>query len=113
MSETEKNCTGCKFGCHLDFGYSNYTTEGTTFVCAKQLHPDGSFDEFYGKDKRLKYAEKCAGFEPGKGVSMDVDCEKESSLTPEQKEIYELGRAAQGNKLHAAQGNKLHVEETP
>ena len=56
MSEDGRTCEGCKFGCLFDFGYSNYTVEGTEFFCAKSLHPDGHFDRFYGEDKRLEYA---------------------------------------------------------
>lgn len=86
----ERSCQDCRFACHMDYGYSNYTTEGTTFHCAKKLHPNGEFDEFYGEDKRLKYAAECPGFEAGDGVSMDVDGENETTFTPEQREVYEM-----------------------
>lgn len=86
----ERSCMTCRFGCHVDFGYSNYTTEGTTFQCAKKLHPDGEFDEFYGEDKRLKYGADCQGFEVGEGISMDVDRENEAELTPAQLEVWKL-----------------------
>lgn len=85
----ERSCRNCKFAIHADFGYSNYTVEGTTFHCGKKLHPDGEFDEFYGEDKRLKFAEQCQGFEAGEGIWMDVDNENEADLTPEQKELWQ------------------------
>lgn len=94
VEETARTCEGCKFGCLFDFGYSNYTVEGTEFFCAKSLHPDGHFDRFYGEDKRLKYAEKCEGFEIGQAIEMDVDHENESELTADQRAIYELCKSA-------------------
>jgi hypothetical protein len=87
---TDRTCMDCRFACHIDYGYSNYTTEGTTFSCAKKVHPDGEFDEFYATDKRLKYGAECQEFEAGEGVSMDVDHENEADLTPEQREVYEM-----------------------
>jgi hypothetical protein len=80
----------CKFAIHEDFGYSNYTVEGTTFHCAKKLNPNGEFDEFYGSDKRMEYAKECEGFEEGEGPKIDVDREDIDSLTDEQKAIYEM-----------------------
>lgn len=87
---TDKTCLNCRFAIHEDFGYSNYTTEGTTFHCAKKAHPDGEFDEFYGEDKRLKYGADCKAFEEGDGVSMDVDHENESDLTPAEMEVWKM-----------------------
>lgn len=89
MSEPQ-NCMTCRFACHMDFGYSNYTTEGTTFACAKKLHPEGEFDEFYGEDKRLQYGAECEGYERGYGISMDVDHENKADLTPEQREVWTM-----------------------
>ena len=87
---TDKTCMNCRFGCHIDEGYSNYTVEGTTFACAKKLHPSGDFDEFYNTDKRLEYGADCAGFEVGEGVEMDVDRESEADLTPAQREVWTM-----------------------
>ncbi len=83
-----KTCIDCKFAVFQDYGYSNYTTEGTTFECRKSAHPDGNFDRFYGKDERLAYAGKCPQFSEGASIEMDCDGENEANLTPEQKEIY-------------------------
>lgn len=63
----EKNCLNCRFAVHEDFGYSNYTVEGTTFHCGKRLHPD---------------------------VWIDVDHENEAHLTPEQRQLYDAAFAA-------------------
>lgn len=70
-----KSCENCRFAIHQDYGYSNYTTEGTIFICAKQLHPAGDFDRFYGKDKRLNFT-GCFGYEEGEPNHLDVDGEE-------------------------------------
>lgn len=83
-----KSCEDCKFAAFIDFGYSNYTCEGTTFSCAKNAHPDGSFDRWYGDEVKLEFAEKCPVFVAGDAIYMDVDGESIQDLTPEQLEIY-------------------------
>ena len=88
-----KTCKECKFAIHEDFGYSNWTVEGTTFHCAKNLNPNGSFDEFYGKDERLEFADSCPSFENGDGVDLDCDGENIYHFTDEQKAIYEMWKA--------------------
>ena len=70
-------CNECRFAIFADYGYSNYTTDGTYFRCAKRLHPNGEFDRFYGEDKRLDFAQTCPGFEAGEGVQLDCDLEEE------------------------------------
>jgi len=87
-------CDDCKFCVLADYGYSNYTTEGTEFTCAKSLHPDGSFDHWFGKDKKLEYAQQCEGFEAGDAIHMDCDREDYQSLTAEQKEIWAMSGVA-------------------
>lgn len=77
-----KTCEGCKFALFDDFGYSNYTVEGTTFHCLKTLHPDGQFDRFYGGNPQLNFAEKCSGFFGGDPVCLDVDREDWERGTP-------------------------------
>lgn len=83
-----RSCNNCKFAVMKDFGYSNYTVEGTQFVCANNCHPNGEFDRFYGEDKRLEFGAECPQYEQGVPIEMDVDEEGLSSLTPEEKEIY-------------------------
>ena len=96
VTTTKRTCSGCRFAVFEDYGYSNYTVEGTEFSCAKRLHPDGSFDRFYGENPKLDYAQRCAGFESGDPVEMDVDQEEEHELTPEQKEVYDLHNGVLG-----------------
>jgi hypothetical protein len=84
-----KICSDCKFCVFLDYGYSNYTVEGTSFNCAEKVHPDGQFDRFYGLDKRLEFAAQCNKFEPGEAIEMDCDREGLVRLTIEQQAIYD------------------------
>lgn len=84
-----RTCQSCKFSILEDHGYSNYTVDGTTFYCGLDLHPDGSFDRYYGEDKRLLFGKTCEAYVEGEGVYMDVDHEEEIKLTGEQKAIYE------------------------
>lgn len=77
MSEEKRTCRGCKWALSADYGYSNYTTEGSYFHCLKKLHPEDGFDEFYGEDKRLDFAQTCPGFQAGEQVQLDCDRENE------------------------------------
>lgn len=70
-----KSCNECAYAILDDFGYSNYTVEGTTFHCGLKLHPDDGFDRFYGEEVRLKFAEGCEGYKEGHGAEIDVDRE--------------------------------------
>jgi len=84
-----KNCIDCKFCILQDTGYSNYTVCGTDFHCGLFAHPDAPFDEFYGEDRRLYFAETCSKYEAGDAINLDVDGENVDELEGEQKEIYE------------------------
>lgn len=68
-------CDECKWCLLEDYGYSNYTTEGTYVHCLKNLHPESGFDRWYGEDARLNFAENCGEFFAGEAVSVDVDRE--------------------------------------
>lgn len=60
-------CDSCKFFLAQDFGYSNYTVEGTTFECLK-----GVFS--HTEDEDVKFCHKnCQKFESGKPWMLDVD----------------------------------------
>jgi hypothetical protein len=83
-----KNCQDCKFCVLEDYGYSNYTVEGTLVHCGKNIHPDSPFDRFYGKELRLEFANKCHGFEAGNAIEIDVDREC-LPLTEEELKICE------------------------
>lgn len=87
-----KKCTDCRFHILRDEGYSNYTVEGTSFNCAKGLHPKAPFDNFYAKAPELGFAESCSSFTKGVGIHMDVEHENFDDLTPAQKEVLEIER---------------------
>lgn len=70
-----KKCCDCVFSVHKDFGYSNYTTEGTEIYCSKNLNPQCPFDNFYGEDEKNKFAESCESFLEGEGVDLDTELE--------------------------------------
>jgi len=88
MTDEKKTCMGCKWALHDDYGYSNYTTEGTYFHCLKKMHPEDGFDEFYGEDKRMDFAQECAGYQAGEGTSLDCarDEEKDGDFAAYQKD---------------------------
>ena len=51
-------------------------------------HPGGTFDRWYGEDKRLKYAEECELFSDGDAICLDVEMENFADLTYEQAGIF-------------------------
>ena len=73
-----EQCTNCLL---VDFGYSNWTVEGTTVVCMVGAHPEKEFDRWYGEDPRLAFAEQCEQFAPGGAESIDVEREEFSELS--------------------------------
>jgi hypothetical protein len=81
-----RSCNNCQMAFFIDYGYSNYTVEGTYFCCGTNHHPEGSFDRFYGDDPRLEYGQQCPYYSRGKPVEIDVDREnlKEQGMTPAQ-----------------------------
>jgi hypothetical protein len=81
-----KSCENCKNCILHDYGYSNYTVEGTNVICSKSVHPNGEFDRFYGTDLRLNWAESCPQFEAGEALILCVDYEL-SEYSPEEQEI--------------------------
>lgn len=85
-----QNCNNCKYALFIDYGYSNYTVEGTDFECAKHVHPDKTFDRFYGQAPELNYGANCPEFEEGETINMDVDGDNFNTLTQEQKIIWAM-----------------------
>ena len=79
------DCTNCLL---YDFGYSNWTVEGTTVVCMERIHPEPEFDRFYGKDERLRFAEACPKFDRGEPQTMDVDQEEWDELSERGKNFW-------------------------
>lgn len=82
-----KKCNECRFAIFEEHGYSNYTVEGSDFYCAKKLHPEITFDNFYGENPKLEHAEKCIGFVKGDPFVIDVEKEALQDPTEEQQEI--------------------------
>lgn len=73
IKKKDRLCTDCKFCLTYDYGYSDYTVEGTSVFCLKNKHPKNGFDRFYGGDENLKYASKCPGFGKGHPVEITVE----------------------------------------
>jgi hypothetical protein len=86
-------CYGCKFLCFADYGYSDWTVEGSLVEC---LH--GEFDD---REKAYSFEEaasieqdgylavaaaKCGKYEAGEPLELNVDCDHEEAkkerLTP-------------------------------
>ena len=86
----KQSCNNCRYAVLKDFGYSNYTIEGTEFSCAIQLHPDGSFDHWYGQDARLNWGSECAGYEYGEPAHVDVEQDNITSMTDQQRQSLNL-----------------------
>ena len=73
-----KKCTNCRYCLLKDYGYSNYTVEGTDNICLKGLRDE--FDNWYGEEKRnSEFAEKCNEYVTGELVYMDCDMEGQHS----------------------------------
>lgn len=83
-------CEQCSNALFQDYGYSNYTTEGTDFVCMVNVHPDGEFDRWYNEDQRLNWARWCISFEAGDPLFMDVDMEALDQFTPDERARWDL-----------------------
>lgn len=80
MSNNDKSCADCKFLWFQDTGYSNYTVLDTEVRCAMKLNPNLPQDEPWGwvksPDNWPKTSEsRCARYEPGQQVHLDVDGE--------------------------------------
>lgn len=90
-----KKCTECRFHILRDDGYSNYTVEGTSFNCAKGLHPKAPFDNYYSKAPELGFADTCSSFTRGEGVHVDVEGEYLDDLTADQQEVLDIERTVQ------------------
>lgn len=74
-----RSCEQCYYCLLEDYGWSNWTPEGTEAYCLKGLHPSGhkGFDRGWGEDGRLFFAEQCPGFTAGDSIEVDVDKEEQ------------------------------------
>jgi len=76
VEDAMKKCTECKYCIEQDYGYSNWTVEGTDVDCL--LHKNSEFpkDKFYGEEPELLFAEKCDSFSAGDHP--EIDCDQEN-----------------------------------
>jgi hypothetical protein len=90
MSETSKGprCTTCAF-CYIeDYGYSNYTTEGSNIHCLLTLNPrlpvedsGWAWDSASQNHPINRFAEQCPRYRYSEApLHMDVDHENEPSV---------------------------------
>jgi hypothetical protein len=72
-------CETCKYCTRQDYGYSNYTVEGSTLDCLKGLHPEMPIEDGYPEDRdfnrKLAFGETCASRVAGDGPYFDCDGE--------------------------------------
>lgn len=84
-----RTCLECRHCAQMDYGYSNYTVEGTEVACMLDVHPDGTFDRFYGVEKKLTFAAVCQRFEEGEGFELDCDRETLEDALPAHRAWFE------------------------
>jgi hypothetical protein len=78
-----RTCTTCVLCLREDYGYSNYTVEGTTLACLAGLNPEmeGREDEQWNESRMaelapiLDVALTCPRYREGAPASLDVDHE--------------------------------------
>lgn len=90
---TPRLCSTCRWCAQYDYGYSNYTTEGTTLDCLRSLNPPLTGYEIpYGEGIAdvLRVAEKCALYAEGHGPSFDVDGDITNENYKDDPETYAL-----------------------
>lgn len=90
MTDQKPSCNRCRYAVFQDYGYSNYTIEGVEFNCAIQLHPDGSFDRWYGVDTRLDYGSECSGYASGEPAHTDVEGDAILHMSDQQRQSLNL-----------------------
>ena len=87
-------CTDCRYSLQQDYGYSNYTVEGTHVDCLLQLNPGLPTDRWYGDSPELAYAAHCARFVAGEGIMVEVEDALEKVIRDwEDAELRALGTA--------------------
>ena len=66
-------CNECKFCVLEDYGYSNYTVEGTNADCFLNLNAGFPTDNWYGDAEAHDFANVCPRFVKGDPIEIDVD----------------------------------------
>jgi hypothetical protein len=71
-----KSCANCEGHYTHDYGYSNYTVEGTTIGCKTDKNPGYPAEDPHYQEKESAphtYAEECPSYFEGEGESFDVE----------------------------------------
>lgn len=76
----KKTCLDCRFAVEEDYGYSNYTVEGTDVHCLKKLNSDLPKDRWYGEESALFFAEECPSYEEGRHISICVEEPRQEAI---------------------------------
>lgn len=80
-------CYGCHFMLLRDYGYSDYTVEGTMVECLKKRFEDR--EEAYDFEEKAMVeqngylaaaAEKCADYRTGEPLTLNVDCDCDEEI---------------------------------
>ena len=66
-------CDDCKFCILEDYGYSNYTVEGTNADCLLNMNPWLPDDHRWGEADSMVFANICPRFKEGSAIEMDVE----------------------------------------
>ncbi len=66
-------CDKCKFCVLEDYGYSNWTVEGTNVSCVLNLNPKFPADHRWGHSPEAEFAKECSRYTQGDPVEIDVD----------------------------------------
>jgi hypothetical protein len=66
-------CDECKFCVLEDYGYSNWTVEGTNVSCVLNLNPKFPADHRWGHSPEAEFAKECSRYTKGDPVEVDVD----------------------------------------
>ena len=86
-------CDECKFCVLEDYGYSNWTVEGTDARCVLNLNPRFPADHRWGHIPEAEFANECPRYCKGSPVEIDVDQESGHILNytsdPEVRELLE------------------------
>ena len=94
----ERLCTTCKFCCQEDYGYSNWTVEGTSLSCLRGLNPqlDGLEASAYTAAEKktmeqvIRFADSCSEYVAGDGPTFDVDGETNIDHYKDDPDVYAL-----------------------
>ena len=96
MSDTTKGCETCQYFVREDYGYSNWTTEGTNGDCLLSLNSllpadlDAWGDKKSLTERALAFGETCASRVEGEGPWFDCDGGVTNESYKDRPVIYQL-----------------------